>query len=131
VSSSQVDTIWSYRDQDAWIPCGNPPLLRDLFAQVPPTPASPRPARPRCARARGRAGARANGRLLAQDDGFDLYIDCARYLPDNVSLSAVQCFLTAKDLRPFGNTFKEIDLRSPSVMSPVRPVPQQAPPSRD
>jgi len=86
ILAKKVDTIWNFRDSEAWIPCGDPPVARDLFAA---------------------------------DDGFDIYIDAARYLPDNVTLSAVQCFLTSKDMKPYGNTFKEIDLRSQSVMSPM------------
>ena len=33
-------------------------------------------------------------RAFAVGDGFDLYVDAARFLPDNVTLSSIEAFVT-------------------------------------
>jgi hypothetical protein len=54
-----------------------------------------------------------------QGDGFDLYIDGARYLPDNVSLSIVSAYVASADLVMYGKLDKDVDPRSKSVWNPV------------
>jgi hypothetical protein len=54
-----------------------------------------------------------------QGDGFDLYIDGARYLPDNVSLSLVTAYVASADMVMYGKLDKDVDPRSKSVWSPL------------
>jgi hypothetical protein len=52
-------------------------------------------------------------------DGFDLYVDGARYLPDHVSLTTVEAFCTDSQNNVYGRLQKDIDVRSLAVNSPV------------
>ena len=52
-------------------------------------------------------------------DGFDLYVDGARYLPDHVSLTTVEAFCTDSQNNVYGRLQKDIDVRSRAVNSPV------------
>jgi len=52
-------------------------------------------------------------------DGFDLYIDAARFLPDNVTLSSVEAFMTDRDNNVYGRLQKDIDPRTRAVSCPV------------
>ena len=58
--------------------------------------------------------------LFSSVDGLQLYIDAARFLPDNVTLTAVEAFVTDSAMKDFyGKMRKEIDPRSPSLSSPI------------
>eukprot|EP00960_Hanusia_phi_P066912 766507-Hanusia_phi.AAC.7 len=58
--------------------------------------------------------------LFSSVDGFQLYIDAARLLPDCVTLSAVEAFVTDSKMKDFyGKMKKEVDPRSPALSSPV------------
>jgi hypothetical protein len=45
---------------------------------------------------------------FSQGDGFDLYIDGARYLPDNVSISMVTGYVASSDMVMYGRLEKEV-----------------------
>ena len=40
----------------------------------------------------------ASDELFSSDDGFDLYIDGARWMPDNVTLTSVTCFVATSKM---------------------------------
>jgi len=57
--------------------------------------------------------------LFAVDDGFDIYIDAARWMPDNVALTTVTCFVAGSKMQLYGKFEKEIDARSMNVRCPL------------
>ena len=56
--------------------------------------------------------------LFAADDGFDIYIDAARWLPDNVTVSTVTCYVANDKMQLYGKLDKEMDARSMNVRCP-------------
>ena len=56
--------------------------------------------------------------LFAADDGFDIYIDGARWLPDNVMLTKVTCYVANAKMQPYGKFDKEVDPRTMSIRCP-------------
>ena len=56
--------------------------------------------------------------LFAADDGFDIYIDGARWLPDNVILTKVTCYVANAKMQLYGKFEKEVDPRSMNVRCP-------------
>ena len=57
--------------------------------------------------------------LFAADDGFDIYIDAARWMPDNVALTTVTCFVASSKMQLYGKFEKEIDARTMNVRCPL------------
>lgn len=57
--------------------------------------------------------------LFASDDGFDIYIDAARWMPDNVALTTVTCFVANSKMELYGKFEKEIDARTMNVRCPL------------
>jgi len=57
--------------------------------------------------------------VFTQDDGFDVYVDAARHLPDNTTLSAVTCFLANKHMSITGQFWKEVDCRTADLHNPI------------
>jgi hypothetical protein len=61
---------------------------------------------------------RISNELFAVDDGFDIYIDGARFLPDNVSLTHVTCFVANSQMQIYAKFEKEVDVRSMNIRCP-------------
>ena len=51
---------------------------------------------------------RTRQKAFAVGDGFDLYIDAARFLPDHVTLSSVEAFVTDSSNNVYGRLSKEV-----------------------
>lgn len=64
------------------------------------------------------ADAPLSNELFAVDDGFDIYIDGARWLPDNVTLTMVTCYVANSKMQLYGRFEKEVDARSMNVRCP-------------
>ncbi len=70
-------------------------------------------------------------------DGFDVYVDCARFLPDNVTISKVVLKVLTPNFKPLGTVVEAVTSLDSPLLSPTfdchaRFLPQaQTPSSQD
>lgn len=56
---------------------------------------------------------------MGEGDGFDVYVDAARYLPDNVSISRVVCKVMAPSFKVVGQEFTSVAAMDSESLSPA------------